>query len=72
MIRTSRVGGRGGGSVGGRRSFLQELKEDPGPLTLDTLLAEIVKLERVKALKLPEGLFEGCRRRSWPGGGRGR
>ncbi len=52
-------GGRGGGSVGGRRSFLQELKEDPGPLTLDTLLAEIVKLERVKALKLPEGLFEG-------------
>ena len=26
---------------------------------MDTLLAEIVKLERVKALKLPEGLFEG-------------
>jgi hypothetical protein len=45
--------------VGGKRAFLQELKEDPGPIQLDTLLAEIVKLERVKAMKLPEGLFEG-------------
>ena len=34
------------------------MKEDPGPIQLDTLLAEIVKLERVKAVKLPEGLFE--------------
>jgi Domain of unknown function (DUF4158)/Tn3 transposase DDE domain len=47
------------GSAGGGRAFLQELKEDPGPLTLDTLLAEIGKLERVKALKLPDGLFKG-------------
>jgi Tn3 transposase DDE domain len=47
------------GSAGGGRAFLQELKEDPGPLTLETLLAEIGKLERVKALKLPDGLFEG-------------
>ena len=48
-----------GGSGGGMRSFLQELKEDPGSIQLDTLLAEIVKLERVKAIGLPEGLFEG-------------
>ncbi|MCW2877281.1 MAG: transposase Tn3 family protein, partial [Sphaerisporangium sp.] len=47
------------GSVGGRRAFLQELKEDPGPLTLDTLLAEITKLERVKATELPVNLFDG-------------
>jgi hypothetical protein len=48
-----------GGSVGGRRSFLQELKEDPGAIQLETLLAEITKLERVKAMKLPDGLFDG-------------
>ncbi|MEV4581363.1 hypothetical protein AB0K16_49835 [Nonomuraea jabiensis] len=35
------------------------MKCDPGPLQLDTLLAEIVKLERVKAIGLSEGLFEG-------------
>ncbi|MEU6711919.1 DUF4158 domain-containing protein [Nonomuraea sp. NPDC046802] len=44
---------------GGRRAFLQKLKEDPGPLQLETLLAEIVKLERVKAIGLPAALFEG-------------
>jgi hypothetical protein len=47
------------GKSGGGRAFLQELKQDPGPLQLDTLLAEIVKLDRVKAIGLPEGLFEG-------------
>lgn len=57
---------------GGRRAFLQELKEDPGPLQLETLLAEIVKLERVKAVGLPAALFEGFRRRSWRAGGPGR
>lgn len=46
-----------GATAGGGRGFLQELKEDPGPLTLDTLLAEIVKLERVKAVGLPTDLF---------------
>jgi hypothetical protein len=45
--------------VGGRRSFLQELKQDPGPIQLDTLLTEITKLERVTAIGLPAGLFEG-------------
>jgi hypothetical protein len=42
-----------------RRAFLQELKEDPGSFQLDTLLAEIVKLERVKAIGLPVDVFEG-------------
>ncbi|MBB3724545.1 DUF4158 domain-containing protein [Nonomuraea dietziae] len=51
--------GEGGAGAAGARSFLQELKEDPGPLQLETLLAEIVKLERVKAIGLPEELFEG-------------
>jgi TnpA family transposase len=46
-------------SAGGRRGFLQELKEDPGPIQLETLLAEIGKLERVKAIGLPADLFEG-------------
>lgn len=44
-------------AVGGGRSFLQELKQDPGPIQLDTL-SEITKLERVKAIGLPVGLFE--------------
>jgi TnpA family transposase/ribosomal protein L17 len=44
-------------AVGDRRSFLQELKQDPGPIQLDTLLSEITKLERVKAIGLPAGLF---------------
>src|SRR5581483_6672091 len=43
-------------AVGGGRSFLQELKEDPGPIQLDTLLSEVTKLERVKAIGLPAGL----------------
>jgi hypothetical protein len=45
-------------AVGGRRSFLQELREDPGPIQLDTLLTEITTLERVTAIGLPAGLFE--------------
>ncbi len=51
--------GEGEAGTAGARSFLQELKEDPGPLHLETLLAEIVKLERVEAIGLPESLFEG-------------
>ena len=59
-------------AVGGGRSFLQELKEDPGPIQLDTLLSEVTKLEWVKAIGLPRGCSRGCRRRWWPGGGLGR
>ncbi|TMR20549.1 DUF4158 domain-containing protein [Nonomuraea turkmeniaca] len=44
---------------GRRRAFLQELKEDPGSFQLDTLLAEIVKLDRVEAIDLPATLFDG-------------
>jgi TnpA family transposase len=41
----------------GQRSFFTELKADPGRLGLETLLAEIVKLRRVRAIGLPEQLF---------------
>jgi Tn3 transposase DDE domain len=51
--------GEDGDPPGGRRGFLQELKEDPGPIQLDTLLAEIAKLGRVNAIGLPADLFEG-------------
>ncbi|MEU0568906.1 hypothetical protein ABZ297_26505 [Nonomuraea sp. NPDC005983] len=51
------------------RGVLQELTEDPGPLQLDTLLAEIVKLERVRAIGLPDGLFEGVSEKVVEGGG---
>lgn len=51
--------GEDGDPAGGRRGFLQELKEDPGSFQLDTLLAEIAKLGRVNAIGLPADLFEG-------------
>lgn len=38
-------------------SFLQELKADPGQPGLETLLAEITKLERVQAIGLPDSLL---------------
>ncbi len=41
----------------GEDGFLQELKSDPGQLGLETLLEEIVKLRRAKALGLPADLF---------------
>jgi hypothetical protein len=45
--------------VKGTDGFLQELKSDPGRLGLETLLEEIVKLRRAKALGLPADLFGG-------------
>jgi hypothetical protein len=50
--------GEGGGddTLAGR-SLLAELKADPGPLGLETLLAEIDKLAQVRALGLPSTLF---------------
>ncbi len=45
--------------VTGRDGFLVELKSDPGPLGLDTLLEEIVKLGRAKAIRLPADLLSG-------------
>ena len=38
-------------------SFLQEQKADPGQPGLETLLGEIAKLDRVRAIGLPLGLF---------------
>jgi hypothetical protein len=46
----------GTGSVSGR-ALLAELKADPGPVGLETLLREIDKLSAVRALGLPAGLF---------------
>ncbi|MFE3455619.1 hypothetical protein ACFXJ8_42595 [Nonomuraea sp. NPDC059194] len=43
----------------GEDGFLLELKSDPGRLGLETLLEEIVKLRRAKALGLPADLFGG-------------
>lgn len=42
---------------GGGVSFLTELKADPGQVGLETLLKEVEKLERVRALGLPSDLF---------------
>jgi hypothetical protein len=39
------------------RSFLAELKADPGQLGLETLLREIAKLERIRAIGLPAELI---------------
>ncbi len=43
--------------VGGRGGFLADLKADPGRVGLKTLLSEIEKLERVRAIGLAEDLF---------------
>jgi hypothetical protein len=43
----------------GEDGFLLELKTDPGRLGLETLLEEIAKLRRAKALGLPADLFGG-------------
>jgi len=44
-------------SAGGGRSFFTELKEDPGAPGLESLFAEVTKLQRVRALELPADLF---------------
>ena len=40
-----------------RRSTLKQLKADPGAISLESVLAEIAKLERLHALGLPADLF---------------
>jgi hypothetical protein len=42
-----------GGGGGGGRGVLGELKADPGQISLDSLLAEVDKLERIRSLGLP-------------------
>ncbi|GAB3209605.1 hypothetical protein GCM10027294_24670 [Marinactinospora endophytica] len=49
--------GAGEESAGGGGTFFAELKADPGALGLDSLLAEVNKLQRVRALELPPELF---------------
>lgn len=44
-------------SAAGGVSFFTELKADPGALGLDSLLAEVNKLRRVRALELVAELF---------------
>lgn len=46
-------------AVTGGRTPLQALRSDPGPVTLDSLLQEIEKLNRLRALDLPPELFVG-------------
>lgn len=41
------------------RAWLAELKADPGRVSRDSLRSEIAKLARVRALGLPDGLFDG-------------
>ena len=43
--------------LAGQEGQLAAVKADPGPLGLDTLLAEIAKLSAVRAAGLPAGLF---------------
>lgn len=46
---------------GGRRgAAFAELKSDPGRVSLESLLGEVAKLERVRALGLPPDLFAGA------------
>ncbi|MGA5207860.1 DUF4158 domain-containing protein [Streptomyces variegatus] len=54
-------------------ALLATLKRDPGAVGLDSLLTEITKLNDVRKLGLPDGLFADCsEKRWWPPGGRGR
>jgi hypothetical protein len=43
--------------VGGGRSFFTELKTDPGAPGLESLFAEVDKLQRVRRLEMPVDLF---------------
>ncbi|MFD9434171.1 DUF4158 domain-containing protein [Streptomyces sp. NPDC060002] len=49
--------GGGGAAVGGGRSHFAELKADPGAPGLESVLAEVNKLQRVRRLELPADLF---------------
>jgi Domain of unknown function (DUF4158) len=51
------AGASGDNDGAGGRGVLGELKADPGQISLDSLLAEIDKLEHLRSLGLPPGLF---------------
>lgn len=48
-----------GGVVGGGGRFLYELKTDPGLLGTETFRREVIKLDRVRSVGVPEQLFDG-------------
>jgi Domain of unknown function (DUF4158) len=48
-----------GAVPGAERTALQALRAEAGPATLDTLFEAIAKLQRLRALHLPAGLFAG-------------
>ena len=54
------TGAAGAAEEGEARGPLAELKADPGPASLETLLREVTKLGRVRAVGLPAGLFAGA------------
>ncbi len=47
----------------GKTSLLSDLKSEAGAATLENVLSEIAKLERIHALALPPGLFAGVSRK---------
>jgi len=47
----------------GNASLLSDLKSEAGAATLANILAEIAKLERLRALSLPPDLFAGVSRK---------
>ena len=51
--------GSEGESSAPERSILQDLKLDPGRLSLETIRDELAKLERLRACSLPADLFRG-------------
>lgn len=57
--RLERLGRGDVDSVGDERALLTEMKADPVRLSLETLLGEITKLERVRALGLAGDVFDG-------------
>ncbi|WP_406152680.1 DUF4158 domain-containing protein [Streptomyces sp. NBC_01023] len=66
-------GADGEGAVpGGGRSHFAELKADPGAPGLESLLAEVKKLQRVRRWSFPRTCSRTCRRSWWTRGGRGR
>nr|WP_239085067.1 DUF4158 domain-containing protein [Streptomyces halstedii] len=61
-----------GAAAGGGRSHFTELKTDPGAPGLESLLAEVNKLQRCGAWNCPLTCSRTCRRSWWTPGGRGR
>ena len=46
-----------------RRDLLTSLRADPGAVGVDTVIAELAKLEALRVLDLPSALFDGVSQR---------